>query len=94
MFSVELMKPTTNRVADVVEVYLDAEGLDSLLAQLRFLTEGRTDHVHFMSTSWGGTHLDDQPQNPNSTTIHHVKILLRPDTKNKKQEEKSGSNTE
>jgi hypothetical protein len=30
----------------------DASGLKHLIAQLRFLADGKTDHVHFMAQSW------------------------------------------
>lgn len=36
-----------------LEIHLDNEGLQSLLAQLKLLEKGRTDHVHLMSESWG-----------------------------------------
>jgi hypothetical protein len=72
MLSVELKSQP-----DELEIVLDHEGLSTLLAQLEFLEDGRTDHVHLMSSSWGGVHLDDQPQNPENQTIHHVKILMR-----------------
>ena len=77
MLSFEIGKPSEGKVPDELEVFLDSAGLDALLAQLRFLKEGRTEHVHLMSESWGGTHLDDQVQGSGNSTIHHVKILLR-----------------
>jgi hypothetical protein len=77
MISFELKKPNPGEAADELEVFLDHGGLESLLAQLRFLEEGRTEHVHLMAESWGGSHLSDQPQCQGNTTIRHVKILLR-----------------
>ena len=77
MLSFELKRPTSSSSPDELEVILDLEGLESLLAQLRFLKEGRTDHVHLMSEAWGGTHLSDRPQIPTNTTIHSVKIQRR-----------------
>ncbi len=75
--SIEVKRPTSGVLPDEVEVHLDREGLQSLLKQLEFLKEGRTDHVHLMSESWGGAHLADQPQTADGVAIRHVKILLR-----------------
>lgn len=76
MLRFELKKAKSGEAPDELEVFLDVRGLESLLAQLRFLKDGRTEHVHLMSESWGGTHLDDQPHKSESTVIRHVKILL------------------
>jgi hypothetical protein len=56
---------------------MDAAGLEALLAQLRFLKEGRSDHVDLLDQLWGGTHLDSGTSNGNVIPIRHVKILLR-----------------
>jgi hypothetical protein len=77
VLSFELKRSGSSSSGDELEVVLDAEGLESLLAQLRFLKEGRTDHVHLMSEAWGGSHLSDRPQVPANTTIHSVKIYRR-----------------
>lgn len=77
MLSFELKKPDPGKAPDELEIHLDQAGLEALLAQLRFLKERQTDHVHLMSGSWGGTHLDDLPQNADAATIHHVKFHLR-----------------
>jgi hypothetical protein len=76
VLSFELKRAGSSPSADELEIVLDAEGLESLLAQLRFLKDGRTDHVHLMSEAWGGTHLSDR-QTPANTTIHSVKIYRR-----------------
>ena len=60
-----------------IEIWLDKDGLSSLLAQLGFLSDGKTEHVHLMSKDWGGNHLSSKPVDSNNTVIHHVKILLR-----------------
>jgi hypothetical protein len=60
-----------------IEIWIDEDGLSSLLAQLQFLKDGKTEHVHLMSDSWGGNDLSSEPVNPSNRTIHHVKILLR-----------------
>jgi hypothetical protein len=76
MLSFETQKLQSAESPRELEVYLDDAGLQSLLAQLLFLRDKRTDHVHLMSEAWGGTHLEDRPQNPDNTNIHHVKIVL------------------
>ncbi|MCC6208977.1 MAG: immunity protein 32 [Gammaproteobacteria bacterium] len=77
IISFELKKPQSGETADELEVFLDHAGLESLLAQLKFLQDGRTEHVHLMAESWGGSHLNEQPQGQENTVIHHVTILLR-----------------
>ena len=77
MLSFELKKPKPGETADELQVFLDRSGLESLLAQLKFLQDGKEEHVHLMAESWGGTHLGDQPQDQQNTAIRHVKILLR-----------------
>jgi hypothetical protein len=77
VLSFELKSPASSGVADQLEIILDSAGLEALIAQLRFLKEGRTDHVHLMSEAWGDTHLSKGPQTPANTTIHSVKIYRR-----------------
>jgi hypothetical protein len=48
MLSFELKRTSTQDQPDELEVYCDREGLEALLAQLRLLKDGRTDHVHLM----------------------------------------------
>lgn len=67
---------TDSSQPDHLEVYLDKDGLVDLLAQLRFLDEGKTDHVHLMAESWGGSHLSEKPVRPDATPAKHVKISL------------------
>ena len=61
---------------DQLDVYLDRDGLVDLLAQLGFLTDGKTDHAHLMSESWGGSHLSEEPVRRDASAIKHVKISL------------------
>jgi Immunity protein 32 len=61
---------------DVV-ICVDEEGLDYLLSQLRFLKHNRTDHVHFMTSEWGGGELSEKLQNAENLLVHHLRILLR-----------------
>ncbi len=77
MLSFELKRSPNRDDPSELEVYCDRSGLESLLAQLMFLKEGRTDHVHLMAFEWGGTHLDNSPQNAIHIPVRHVKILLK-----------------
>ena len=61
---------------DVVHVFANSEGLDSLirdLTRLRDSTE-KTDHVHLFTESWGGYELSEKKFLDNSSLVHHVKI--------------------
>lgn len=40
-----------------VEIYMDYEGLEFLLSHLSFLKNRKTDHVHLMTSEWGGGNL-------------------------------------
>jgi hypothetical protein len=77
MLSFELKKTTGQEAPEELEVYCDVDGLDSLMAQLQLLKEKRTEHVHLMARTWGGTHLDDSPQDVGHVALRHVKIVLR-----------------
>ena len=68
--SVELV---ANR--DEVEIYLDNEGIDDLIMQLRFLKKPG-DHVHFFTKEWGGEPLSSETHLPENKTIHHLRIVL------------------
>jgi hypothetical protein len=76
MLSFEFKRSSLQDQIDELEIYCDRPGLESLVAQLRLLAEGHTEHVHLMAPEWGGTHLDDSPQVPEQIPIRHVKILL------------------
>jgi hypothetical protein len=77
MLSFELRPKSAADGSKELEIYCDGAGLASLMAQLRFLVEQRTDHVELMSPSWGGSHLTDNPQHADHLPIRFVKILLR-----------------
>lgn len=77
MLSFELKRSLARDDPEELEIYCDADGLESLLAQLLLLKRGRTEHVHLMAESWGGTHLDDVPQDSSRVPLRHVKVLLR-----------------
>lgn len=77
MLSFELKKSVNGEAPDELEIYCDGAGIESLLAQLLLIKEGRTEHVHLIAESWGGTHLDDLPQDASNVPLRHVKILFR-----------------
>jgi hypothetical protein len=77
MISFELKTPKPGATPDELEVFVDRSGLESLLAQLRFLADGKTEHVHLMAETWGGSHLTDEPRRRDNISIRHVKVLLR-----------------
>jgi hypothetical protein len=77
MIAVQLKTPAHGELPEEVEIVVDSAGLDSLLAQLSFLKRGQTEHVHLMSESWGGSHLEDSSLRPDATSIKHLKVLLR-----------------
>lgn len=74
MLSFEITKPEPGQEPTELEIYFDAEGLKALLAQLAFLEQKRTDHVHLMCDGWGGTHLSDTPVSDSGIPIRHVRI--------------------
>ena len=76
MISFELKGNAFDKPGEELEVFLDRQGLESLIAQLRMLSSGSTDHVHLMSRSWGGAHLEDVPRAAANKAVHHVKISM------------------
>ncbi len=77
MISVELKRPDPGLELDEVEIYLDQKGLETFLAQLSFLKDCETEHIHLMCELWGGSHLENHPLGTNSIPIRHLKIVLR-----------------
>ena len=76
--SVEIVKAKNqNDEPCVVEVYLDKEGLDTLIYNLnevkKDLSEG--EHVHLKSESWGGSELSDEKKGSNNISVKHLKIV-------------------
>lgn len=51
MLSFEFIRSPAGGTPDKLQVVCDRDGLESLLIQLRFLSEGRTDHVHLIRES-------------------------------------------
>ena len=76
MITIELKSAPQGEAPQELEIRVDSEGLASLLSQLGFLRDGRTDHVDLFSASWGGGHLGDRPFSIDGSVIHRVKITL------------------
>jgi hypothetical protein len=62
--------------AEQLEIYLDEEGVAALTAQLKLLDDRKTDHIHLMAESWGGSHLEHRPVRESAKPIRHVKIIM------------------
>lgn len=77
MLSFEIKNSEPSSV-DELEIYCDPAGLQSLLSQLRLLDDGRTDHIHLMAESWGGSHLAEEVHRPENKAIRHVKVVVTP----------------
>ncbi len=60
--------------SEELDVFVDEEGLASLMRQLQFLQDKRTDHVHLMPESWGGSHLAEEAVDSDAKPLRHVKI--------------------
>ena len=78
MIAIEVKQAKAGEDPTQVVMTLDREGLQILVWQLKFLTDGRTDHLDLMSESWGGTFLEDAPRaSPNNHPIHYMKVMLK-----------------
>jgi hypothetical protein len=62
--------------SEVLDVFLDEEGLSDLIAQLQFLKDKRTDHIHLFAESWGGYPLAEAPVIPGAKPMRHVQITM------------------
>ena len=58
-----------------VELYLDKHALQDLLLQLSHL-KNPGDHCHFMTPTWGGSELSEEPSVPSNTIADHLRITL------------------
>ena len=71
-----LMSFEVRQGSSELDVFLDREGLHTLLSQLAFLDEGKTDHIHLMAESWGGHDLAETPIDETATPLRHVKVRM------------------
>lgn len=63
--------------SEVLDVFVDEDGLSDLMAQLQFLKDKRTDHIHLFAESWGGYPLAETPVNEGAKPMRLVQITLR-----------------
>ncbi len=77
MFTVEIKDAVKAQdEAAEVEIHLDQESIESFIKQLQMLKSGKTDHVHFMSESWGMADLTEEKQGGSQNSlVHHLKVL-------------------
>jgi hypothetical protein len=74
--SLEVRAPLPTGELAEVDMYLDREGLTSLLSQLTLLSTDKTDHLHLMTPSWGGDHLSEERHRADSQLVHHLEVQL------------------
>ena len=66
-----------DKKGETVEIHGNSEGLTSLLKGLQnLLYEGKQDHLHLMTPSWGGEELTEEKQGENNKLINGVKIFF------------------
>ena len=76
MITVEIVCADSGTPKDIVEIYFDKEGLSELLARLRLIEDGKSDHVHLMSESWGLGDLDEDLHRATNKLVHHLQLSL------------------
>lgn len=77
MLTAEIGLLPDGSVSKEVELYFDRQGLDLLLEKLSRLRDGKTDHYHLMTSSWGLGDLSEEKQGNNTTLAQHLKITFR-----------------
>lgn len=63
---------------EMVEVFLNKEGLERLILDLQALNK-ENDHFHLFGPGWAGDDLRDRPYRTGDRIIQHLKVLYRPD---------------
>jgi hypothetical protein len=76
MITVEIGFLEDGTISEEVEIYFDNEGLDYLCYRLGHMKNGKTDHLHLMSESWGMDDLSETTHQPRNRTAHHLRITL------------------
>src|SRR3954466_12883938 len=79
MLTTEIVLTPEGAVSDEVEIYFDKEGLEYLIYRLSHILEGKTNHIHLMSESWGTGELNEISHKPNNNTVHHLRMTLMDD---------------
>lgn len=76
MLRVEIGLLENGDFSEEVEIYLDREGLNDLIARLSLIKDGKTEHIHLMTESWGLGDLSENKEKENNLLAHHLKIIL------------------
>jgi hypothetical protein len=76
MITVEVVQDEVGTFDEIVEIYFDKDGLLELSARLQLLLEGKADHIHLMSESWGLGDLDEKTHKKNNRLAHHLQLSL------------------
>ena len=58
-----------------IEIYLDKNSLTDLIQQLTHL-KNPGDHCHFMTPTWGGSELSEEPVIDNNVIADHLRVTL------------------
>lgn len=76
--SVEIQHAPQGEEPSEVEFYFDQEGLDVLIKRLCLIKDGKTDHVHLFTPSWGikDDDLSEKKEKDTSCLVNHVKLML------------------
>ncbi|NPU99714.1 MAG: immunity protein 32 [Candidatus Omnitrophica bacterium] len=65
-----------NNKDERLEIHLNQEGLNDLIAYLENLKSKYKDHLHLMTDTWGGNELTNEKQGKDNLLINHVKIYI------------------
>ena len=57
-----------------IEIHVDTEGLKDFIQALQKVLEAE-DHLHLMSSEWGGNELSSEKQGVDNKLVNHVKIM-------------------
>lgn len=76
MLTAEIVFLPDGTLSGEVEIYFDRDGFDHFMDRLRHISEGKTDHLHLMSRSWGLADLDEKSHKPTSHIAHHLRLTL------------------
>jgi hypothetical protein len=76
MITVEVLKDDKGTCKEVAEIFFDKDGLEDLLARLTLIKDGKADHIHLMSETWGLGDLSETALRPDSLLIHHLQLTF------------------
>ena len=76
MITVEIMLDANGKCKEIVEIYFDKNGLEELQARLTLLQNGKADHIHLMSESWGLGDLSEEKHRDTNLLVHHLQLSL------------------